>query len=399
MEDWQQWQIRADEVAAGLNKDVDSLEHDFFGGETDATFRAFWPRFRDLKERVRVAPAIKLDDKLALERRLRGLGSRAYKAQEATYAQSGTKRNELLETIAGLRAQSETLATPRELRELRRELDAVRTRFDAGSGLVPADRQAVWDAWRETNQFVWQRLNSLWAENEVFLREIVDSGRQDAERGNAQGARQAVGRFFEALRTHEAKQASINVLKGEAESIRHQVDDIAIQRVPERAIPEYRLGEAPAASRGPSEHKPSRRAAEHRTEEHRPSERRNVEHRTERREYRTVEPRSTERRSTENRGSEQRSPATYSTQQSSSVPALDTWRTEADRNREAIARLQAEVEALDREFQASESILEQAMIRGNLVDKRRKLSELERTTRALDQRIERSEDVPLIPVG
>lgn len=399
MEDWQQWQIRADEVAAGLNKDVDSLEHDFFGAETDSTFRAFWPRFRELKERVRIAPAIKLDDKLGLERRLRGLGSRAYKAQEATYAQSGTKKNELLETIGNLRGQSETLATPRELRELRRELDAVRTQFDAGSGLVPADRQAVWDAWRNTNQFVWQRLNELWSENETYLREIVDSGRQDAERGNAQGARQAVGRFFEALRTHEAKQASINLLKGEAEGIRRTVDEIPTARTPVQAMPEYRLGEEPPVSRGTPEHRTSRRATEHRTEEHRPSERRNAEHRTERREHRTAEPRGGERRGGENRGSEHRSAAAYSTQQSSSVPALETWRTEADRNRESIARLQSEVDALDREFQASESILEQAMVRGNLVDKRRKLSELERSTRALDQRIERSEDVPLIPVG
>jgi hypothetical protein len=399
VEDWQQWQIRADEVAAGLNKDVDSLEHDFFGAETDATFRAFWPRFRDLKERVRVAPAIKLDDKLALERRLRGLGSRAYKAQEATYAQSGTKKTELLETIGNLRTQSETLAAPRELRELRRELDAVRTRFDAGSGLVPADRQAVWDAWRDTNQFVWQRLNELWAENETYLREIVDSGRQDAERGNAQGARQAVGRFFEALRTHEAKQASINVLKGEAESIRHTVDEIPAARPPEHAMPDFRLAEEPSSGRGAPEHRPARRVIEHGPGERRPSERRNVEHRTERREYRAAESRGSERRGGENRGSEHRAPAAYSTQQSSSVPALESWRTEADRNREAIARLQGEVDALDREFQASESILEQAMIRGNLVDKRRKLSELERSTRALDQRIERSEDVPLIPVG
>jgi len=196
VEDWQQWQIRADEIASALNKDVDALEHDFFGTEKEVSFRAFWPRFRELKERVRVAPAIKLDDKLSLERRLRGLGSRAYKAQEATYAESGTRKNEFLSTIQALRERSESLETPRELRELRRELDGVRTQFDTGAGLVPPDRQAVWDAWRDTNQFVWQRLNDLWSQNETYLRDILAMGRQDMDRGDAQGARQAAGRFL-----------------------------------------------------------------------------------------------------------------------------------------------------------------------------------------------------------
>jgi transposase len=54
--------------------------------------RGFWPRFRDLKERVRTAPAIRLEAKLDLERRLRSLGSRAYKAQEVVYAHSSERK-------------------------------------------------------------------------------------------------------------------------------------------------------------------------------------------------------------------------------------------------------------------------------------------------------------------
>jgi hypothetical protein len=323
MEDWQQWQIQADEVAAGLNADVDGLERDFFGESVDATFRAFWPRFRELKERVRIAPAIKLDDKLALERRLRGLGSRAYKAQEATYAQSGERKSALLESIRELKARAESMDQPRALRELRREFDSVRALFDNSQGLVPSDRQAVWDAWREGNQFIWQRLTDLWNANEVVLRDILATARQQAEAGNANAARQSIGQFYDTLRTHEAKQTSINGLKAEAEGIRRSAEEHEVRKVAER------VAAPPRASMAP----------------------------------------------------------------------LDVWRGEVDRNRETIARLRSEVEELDRQFQNCSSILEQAMIRGTLVEKRQKLSEVERSKRVLEQRIDQSEEAPVLSIG
>jgi hypothetical protein len=56
-------------------------------------------------------------------------------------------------------------------------------------------------------------------------------------------------------------------------------------------------------------------------------------------------------------------------QQAQVVPAVDSWRSELERNRESIARLQEEITVLDYQFQSSASILEQAMVRGSLVDK------------------------------
>src|SRR5947209_14993057 len=123
MEEWQEWQIRADEIAAQLRQDVDALDADFFGETPGGNLRNFWPRYRDLKERVRIAPAIKLDDKLDLERRLRGLGSKAYKAQEAAVAGSGERKQELLPRIQGIRDQAAGMDSARDLRTLRRELD------------------------------------------------------------------------------------------------------------------------------------------------------------------------------------------------------------------------------------------------------------------------------------
>lgn len=323
MEDWQEWQQRADEVAAQLSSEVSELEAKYLAENGDPTFRSFWPRFRDLKERVRTAPAIKLDAKLDLERRLRTLGSRAYKAQEGAYAQSGGRKDELLGIIGELRSRVESADVPRDLRALRRDLDAVRGQFDTGPALVPADRQAVWEAWRDTNNLAWDRLNALWSENEAYLREILDEARRQLEAGNAGGVRTSVGRFFEALKTREAKQNAMNAMKAEADGMRRDAE------------------------------------------------------------------RSEERRAAERTAS----------QQASHVSPVDAWRTELIRNREGISRLAQEVEQLEREHAGTNSILEQAMVRGNLVDKRRKLAELERTNKSLEQRIEQSESSPLISAG
>ncbi len=323
MEDWQEWQIRADQIAESLNADVRSLDAEYFSAESANNLRSFWPRFRDLKERVRTAPAIRLEAKLDLEKQLRGLGARAYKLQEATFSRSNGRKDEILAAIAALRETVDALKTPRELRTVRRDIDRIREQFDAGSPLVAPDRQAVWDAWREASQFVWQRLTAAWDENEAYLRAILVEARQHAESSNVEGVRQSVGRFFEALRTREAKQESIVQMKAEAEGIRREVEALQERRQTQRVA----------------------------------------------------------------------------SQAAQSVPAIDSWKAEVQRNREAIARLASDVAELERQIESSTSILEQAMVRGSLVDKKRKLSEYERSTRVLEQRIETSEEAPLMSAG
>ena len=96
----------------------------------------------------------------------------------------------------------------------------------------------------------------------------------------------------------------------------------------------------------------------------------------------------------ERRASERRA-----TQQAQLASPVEGWRSELDRNREAAAKLAEEVAGLEQEYQESGSILDQAMIRGTLVDKRQKLAELERSNRALEQRIEQTEETPLISAG
>jgi hypothetical protein len=323
MEDWQQWQIQADQIAAQLNEELRALENEHFSETSDTTFRGFWPRFRDLKERVRIAPAIRLEDKLDLERKLRTLGSRAYKAQEGAYARSGERKAELLSIISEYRQRSEGMQTPRDLRSLRRELDTVRESFDSGPALVPADRQQVWDAWKEASQEVWTRLVAAWGENEAYLRQFLDVAREQFEAGNMEEARRASGKFFESLRGREARQESLNAMKAEVETIRRRADEREERRASERAT----------------------------------------------------------------------------SQAAQVVPAMDTWRADLKRSREAEERLEEEVATLEKQYRETSSILEQAMVRGTLVDKKRRLSEHQRTIRTLEQRIESAEEVPLISAG
>lgn len=321
MEDWQEWQMRADQIAADLGVEVDALAATYLADNgQDFNYRGFWPKFRDLKDRVRTAPAIRLEAKLDLERRLRTIGSQAYKAQEVVYGRSSERKTQVLERIAELRAIAGRETAPRNLRNLRRDFDRLREEFDSGIALVPPDRQAVWDAWREANQFAWQRLVDLWTENEGELREALASGRQSLEKGNGQAARQALGRFFELLKTREAKQEAVNAMKAEVDEIRREADQ---------------LDERAAAQRTPVQQMPA-------------------------------------------------------------APAVDGWRSDLARNREVAARLTEEVSALDQQMQASGSILEHAMVRGTLMDKKRKLGEIERSNRLLAQKIEQTEEAPLI---
>jgi hypothetical protein len=323
MEDWQEWPIRADRIAAELGAEIDGLENDFLGDEPASNLRGFWPRFRDLKERVRVAPAIKLDDKLALERRLRTIGSRAYKLQEASLARSSERKAELLPRLEAVRAYAANESSPRELRGVRRDLDALRKEFDSDQELAPADRQELWETWRSVNQFVWDRVTARWAENETVLRNILGQARQDLERGNANAARQNTRRFFETLKTHEAKQEVVGELKADADAIRREAEEVE---------------ERKTASRTPSVSAPQ-------------------------------------------------------------VNALDSWRSELERNRDSLSRLTEEVAEIEQRVNSADSILEQAMLRGSLVDKRKKVVELERANRRLEQRIGQTEESPLIPTG
>lgn len=238
-------------------------------------------------------------------------------------ARSSERKGELLPRLEAVRNAAANESSPRELRGFRRDLDALRKEFDADHELAPVDRQQVWEAWRSVNQFVWDRVTARWGENESYLRGILSQARQELERGNGNAARQNTRRFFESLKTHEAKQEAVTELKAEAEAIRREAEE-----------------------------------------------------------------------------AEERKSATKTPSLSvSSVNALDSWRSELERNRDTLVRLSEEAAEIEQRVNSAESILEQAMLRGTLVEKRKKVVELERANRRLEQRIGQTEETPLIPTG
>lgn len=321
MEEWQEWQIRADQIAHDLDAELGALDRAFFADdEGELDLRSFWPRFRDLKERVRTAPAIRLEPKLDLERRLRSLGAKAYRRQGAALARSSGRKAELMERLTALRSAAERETTPRPLHSVRREIDQLREDFNAGAPLAAADRQAVWAAWREVNEFTWQRLVDLWNQNQTELQALLATAREELDKNHGAAARQQVVRFFEALKSREVRQEALRTLRAEAEAIRREAEE-----------------------------------------------------------------------------SDQRTAAQTVTPRPRTAPALQTWRAGVARNRELSSRLAADLADLEQQLLASDSILQQAMVRGQVVEKKRKLAEVERSTRALELRIEQTEDMPLIP--
>jgi hypothetical protein len=319
VEDWQEWQIQAEQIAARLNEEVSVLSQSL-NEATDPVLRGFWPKLKDLKERVRTAPAIQLEDKLELERRLRNMGSRAYKTREAAQAQSNVRRDELLAEIQEIQASIEATDLPRDLRERRRGIESIRGQFDQGVLLVPADRQLVWTRWRETNEALWKKLTGAWEENEVALRALLDEARASADAGNAEGARRAAGSFYEELRNRECRGNAAASLKSDLDAVVRALEQTERQKAADRQV----------------------------------------------------------------------------IQRAQVVPPVEDWRTEVGRNRESIDRLAEEVDHIERQVQESGSVLEQAMLRGTAVGKRRKLTDLERANKALVQRIDATEESPLI---
>ena len=198
LEDWQEWQIRADKAAEDASGPRRADFHLSEPGRGGIRRPRLWPRFRDMKERVRIAPAIRLEAKLELERRLRHR-SKSLQVPRSGERPIGRAQSGSSDPHRGLRATAEKESSPRALRGFRRSFDALRQEFDKGADLVPSDRQAVWDAWRDANQFSWQRLVDIWEANKQELRSILTDVRQQIERGNGPAARQGLTRFFEAI--------------------------------------------------------------------------------------------------------------------------------------------------------------------------------------------------------
>jgi hypothetical protein len=220
-----EWEELADRIAAQLQQAISQLEERLWPLPVERFGQAFWPQVRGLNERVRTAPAIKLDDKLALHRRLNELCHRARQHQKSLQQQAARERDELHESIALVRETLEGDLSIRELHELRAELVALRDRLRSNeSTLRRMDRQHAWQAWQQTNQLAWHRLNELWKESELILTALLNEAQARLAAGDTRAAKDKIKAFHVAAGIHECSHATLRALRGSANSLWEQAD-------------------------------------------------------------------------------------------------------------------------------------------------------------------------------
>lgn len=223
-----QWQQVADEYAARMNQVISALESEFWPHTVSGSFRTFWPRVRELNEQVRTAPAIRLEDKLALQRRLNELCQRARRDQKALQRQNAMQKQELLAAVTFARESIAEAATAEEAQQVRAELSALRQRIgELDASFRREDRQEIWNAWQGANQAAWERVNALWAANEAFLASLLDESQRRLEAGDPRAAKEQVKFFHEGARLRECSHRALRTLRGRAHSLWAEADDVA----------------------------------------------------------------------------------------------------------------------------------------------------------------------------
>ena len=226
-----EWQQLADRVAETLGQEIVTLEAEFWPDPPDGTFRAFWIRVRDVNERVRTAPAIKLDDKLALQHRINELCQRARQAQRALQQRRSAERQEIKEAIA---LAAETLAEARDvtaIQEVRVELMELRQRITGLDAMTRReDRQQIWEAWQQTNQAAWERLNDTWHANERELTALLDRAEEYVRAGEPRSAKDSIKAFHAAVPVYECSHRAVRTLRGRANELWQAADSVAREK-------------------------------------------------------------------------------------------------------------------------------------------------------------------------
>ncbi len=204
----EEWERLADETARALTGEVDGIETAPSAGP--AGYRTFWVNVRDLNERIRTAPAIKLEDKLALQHRVNVLCQQARQDQKATHERVRAEEVGLLDALA---LAAETLTDAEgvpEVQAVRADLAFLRKRVEQlAPELRREQRQRMWNTWQRVNQDAWSMLQVSWERNEHHLEALLDEAEQCLQAGDPRGARERVKAFHAAVTVHEcAHQAS-----------------------------------------------------------------------------------------------------------------------------------------------------------------------------------------------
>src|SRR5579872_1057447 len=199
----QEWQRLADEVAAEVSSALDQIEARFWPEPSDPSFRTFWPEIRSLSERLRTAPAIDIENKLALLGRIRQLTKRAREDQEVYFTEQRHRKQELLDRIEEARASALATSNPEEIRQLRQELASMRDSISEVQLPTRGDRQETWQTWQDASQQVWEHLRQIWSKNEEEQTSLLDEARSQLDRGQVKEARERIRQFSALARDQE----------------------------------------------------------------------------------------------------------------------------------------------------------------------------------------------------
>lgn len=220
------WEKQADAVAAELGQEVDGLEANWPG--SGESFRPFWASVKDLNERIRTAPAIKLDDKLQLHHRVNELCHRARSEQREQIEQQQAVEARLSEGLDLAREALEDARTISGVQEVRADLALLRSQIESASPRLR--RSGLWERWQEINRAAWELLNGLWTDNERVLATILDEASSRADRGDARGAKETIKRFHAASSELECSHRELRALRARAHEVWKKADEVGREK-------------------------------------------------------------------------------------------------------------------------------------------------------------------------
>jgi hypothetical protein len=223
----EEWQRSAQEIATTATTELESIERDFGTEPVDSTFRSFWPRIRELSQKIQTAPAIDIEVKLDLLSRIRQISRKVRERQEIYFEEQRHRQAELLDSMEEVRAAAMDSRDPSQVRQLRQDLMAFRESASGTQFASRQDQQRVWQAWQGATQQVWDHLNQLWAANEAQLTQLLDTAQSRLDRGNVRDARESVRQFNASSRDAEVSHKASRSLRTRANTIWRQADEVA----------------------------------------------------------------------------------------------------------------------------------------------------------------------------
>lgn len=225
-----EWERQADAFALEAHACIDQLERDFLAERVNSPYRRFWEQVRELNERVRVAPAIKLDDKQTLQRRINTLCQQVRQQQKIQHERAAAWQADMLQVLGLAEAGLGGAESIGEIQEIREDLTRIRARLDEDPGTDRRARQQVWDAWQGLNRASWEKLTDLWQHNEEALTALLQQAEQRLEARDARGGRELIKDLQRRLNDEPCSRAASLQLRARARSLWQQSTQVAQEK-------------------------------------------------------------------------------------------------------------------------------------------------------------------------